>query len=434
MTFSGPRILTGRFITESVTCDHAQIRLDSHGVIESIEPVSEAAPITTAPATPASITTAGAPREGTVTTLAASDRITWVPGFVDLHNHGGNGGAFPTGELQQCRAAAAYHRAAGTTTLLASTVSAARDDLLAQLDILTTLCQERTIDGIHLEGPFVNACRCGAQNPAAIIDGDPKLFAELLDAGAGHIVSMTFAPETPHARELVSMCARHHVIASLGHTDASAHLTRSILDHAREVGATVTATHLFNAMPPLHHRRPGAAAALVTAASAGEVFVELVADGTHLDHHMVDMVWAAAPNNAMAITDAMEAAGLEDGEYILGALDVQVRGGVARLATQDGSAGAIAGGTSTLLDQFHAFRARHGVHDAVRFTSANARAVLEAAGQSHAGATTAEHGGVAEHNSVGPGSLLHCPAPEVGQPARLVGLNPDGTIAEVIRA
>ena len=175
------------------------------------------------------------------------------------------------------------------------------------------------------------------------------------------------------------MCADHNIIVSIGHTDADYDTTMAFVEMAVDRTITVTATHLFNAMPPLHHRAPGAAAAMIAAAKKfpGRVFVELIADGVHLHDGTVGMVTDAVPESAFFITDAMEAAGKPDGSYVLGALSVTVDGGVARLTTQDGSAGAIAGGTSTLFDQFvRAVRRGLDPVAAVRFTSATAGRVL----------------------------------------------------------
>ncbi|MCZ9309802.1 amidohydrolase family protein [Corynebacterium uberis] len=311
-----------------------------------------------------------------LTPAAAADLPLAVPGFVDLHNHGGARGAFPTGTLEQCRTAAAFHRDHGTTTLLASLVSGTEDELTSQVQVLTELVDSGEIAGIHLEGPFINACRCGAQAPTRIQPGDPDMLARIIDASLGTVRQITFAPETPHAAELLAVCADNGVIASLGHSDADYDTTRAVLDRAAELGVTVTATHLFNAMPPLHHRDPGIAAALIEAAAEGRTWVELIADGVHLADGTVDMVTAAVGDHALAVTDAMEAAGMPDGSYILGPLDVTVAGGVARLSTSDATPGAIAGGTTTLLDQFHRYRARHGGPAAVRLTSTNAAAAL----------------------------------------------------------
>lgn len=296
-------------------------------------------------------------RDGTITGVRpaqpgeVSSGLRLVPGFVDVHNHGGLRGSFPDGSLDECRAAARFHRSHGTTTLVASLVSARAGHLLTQVPRLADLAEEGEIAGIHLEGPFVNVGKCGAQDPAAIIPGDPDLFARLLTAGRGHVRSITFAPETAHVTELLDLCAEHGVIASLGHTEATAEQTAQVIDAAVDKGVTVTATHLFNAMPALHHRAPGAAAALLTAAAQGRVHVELIADGVHLADATVDMVMAAVGDAALLVTDAMQAAGMPDGDYTLGTLDVQVQDGVARLRTADGSPGAIAGGTSTLAGQ-----------------------------------------------------------------------------------
>ncbi|MDN5840811.1 MAG: amidohydrolase family protein [Corynebacterium casei] len=292
-----------------------------------------------------------------------------VPGFIDLHNHGGAGGGFPTGTVGECTDAALYHRERGSTTLWASMVSAPGAELVAQAELLAGLAEQGLIDGIHMEGPFISACRCGAQNPANIIDGDPHMFAEVIAAGRGYLKSITFAPETANSDEIFKLCAEHGIVASLGHTDADFATMADGIERGRAIGATVTATHLFNAMPQIHHRDPGAAAALISAGAHRDIGLEVIADGVHLDDGTVDMVLNAAPHNAFAITDAMAAAGKPDGEYVLGALGVTVVGGVARLT--DG--GAIAGGTSTLAEQF-ARRVNRGasIEQASAFATGNA--------------------------------------------------------------
>ena len=295
-----------------------------------------------------------------------------VPGFVDLHNHGGAGGGFPNGTVEECIEAALYHRQRGTTTLWASLVSAPGAELIAQTKLLAGLAEQGLIAGIHMEGPFISACRCGAQNPAHIIDGDPQLFADVIDAGRGFLKAITFAPETPNVDALFELCASHNIIASLGHTDADFTTMAEAIARGRAVGATVTATHLFNAMPQIHHRDPGAVAALLSAGARGEAGLEVIGDGVHLDDGTVDMVYNIAPDRAFAITDAMAAAGKADGSYVLGALDVTVSDGVARLT--DG--GAIAGGTSTLAEQFARRVARESsIEEASAFVTRNAAAI-----------------------------------------------------------
>ncbi|MCF4007590.1 amidohydrolase family protein [Corynebacterium uropygiale] len=301
-----------------------------------------------------------------------------LPGFADLHNHGGAGGAFPTGTLDECRRAALYHRAHGSTTLFASLVSAPGPQLVEQTARLADLADEGLITGVHMEGPFIAACRCGAQDPAAIIPGDPEIFAQVIRAGRGYLRQITFAPETAHALELLDLCAEHGVIASLGHTDADFATTARIIGEAAERGVTVTATHLFNAMPQLHHRNPGPIAALLERAGKGVAGVEIIADGVHLADDTVDFL-DSATEHAFLITDAMEAAGKPDGQYILGALDVTVADGIARLTPGPGEEGpgAIAGGTSTIASQVQRHLARGwSLGHAVEMSSARAAAVL----------------------------------------------------------
>ena len=292
---------------------------------------------------PASALPPGSPRQ--------VDRVPVIlPGLVDLHCHGGAGHTFSS-DREGARAAAAHHAANGTTSLLASLVSAPAQELLEQIEALRDLVDDGTLAGLHLEGPFIAADMCGAQNPAAIIDGDPALLRQWLEAGRGTVRSMTLAPETAHFDELVALCRDHGVVPSVGHTATTAGQMRKALEH--NPGGPWSATHLFNRMPPLDHRHPGPIAVLLeTARRAPESMVlELIADGAHLDPDTVRMVFGlVGPDSIALITDAMAAAGMTDGDYTLGALDVEVRDGTARLAAHDGGQGAIAGGTSRLLE------------------------------------------------------------------------------------
>jgi len=271
------------------------------------------------------------------------------------------------------RRAAAFHAAQGTTSVLASLVSAPSSVLLEQIAVLRELVQDGTLAGLHLEGPFITKSMCGAQDPHAIIDGDPVLLQQWFEAGQGTVRSLTLAPETAHFAELVDLCRSYSVVPSLGHTDATASLTRKVLadavtgvpaggqgggDADGGFGGTRgrwSATHLFNRMPPLGHRTPGPIPVLLQAAqqSPEQMVLELVADGVHLDPEIVRMVFGLVGPGAVAlVTDAMAAAGMTDGRYTLGRLDVLVQDGVARLvpAGDQGHRGAIAGATSLLLE------------------------------------------------------------------------------------
>jgi N-acetylglucosamine-6-phosphate deacetylase len=280
-----------------------------------------------------------------------------LPGLVDLHCHGAAGGGFPTGDDRACREAVDFLHRHGTTTLLASLVTAPADELLRALGVLRALTAEGLIAGIHSEGPFLSRARCGAQNPRWLRDPDPELMREMLDAAGGALRTVTYAPELPGAGELVRMLTGHGVTPSLGHTDADARTAAASLAEAADfIGSAAqgfgpharpTVTHLFNGMPSLHHRAPGPAAACLRLAAAGTVVVELIGDGVHLDPETVRMVYdLVGAGNIALVTDSMAATGLPDGGYALGPSDLVVHDGVATLSSN----GALAGGTATLLD------------------------------------------------------------------------------------
>jgi N-acetylglucosamine-6-phosphate deacetylase len=270
----------------------------------------------------------------------------WVlPGFVDMHVHGGGGVSFTEGPADDARRAAGFHRRHGSTTIVASLVTAPLARLEARAAMLAGLAAEGVIAGIHLEGPFLSAARCGAQDPRHMIPPDVAAFARLRTAAAGHLRVITIAPELPDAAGLIEAAAQAGVTAAVGHTDATADITSAAVD----AGAT-HATHLFNGMRPLHHREPGPVGALL---DRDEVTCEVIADGVHLHDTAVRLAArAAGPGRLVLVTDAMAAAGMPDGRYRLGSIHVEVAGGVARLVGEGGpgTAGAIAGSTATMAD------------------------------------------------------------------------------------
>jgi len=272
-----------------------------------------------------------------------------LPGLIDIHCHGGGGYSFATSDPGEALAAAAHHAAAGTTGVVASLVTAAPGDLLAQVRALAPLVAGGQLLGIHLEGPFLSPARRGAHAPGLLRDPDPALAAGLLDAARGAIKVVTIAPERPGAAAVTGMFRAAGVVVAFGHTDADYATMSGALSAA--AGAALV-THLGNAMPPLLHRAAGPVAAALVAAAAGQASVELIADGVHVDAGFTRLVFAAAaPGRVVLVTDAMAAAGMPDGSYALGPLRVMVSGGVARLpaAGDAGPAGPIAGGTSSLL-------------------------------------------------------------------------------------
>ncbi|MBB1244763.1 N-acetylglucosamine-6-phosphate deacetylase [Streptomyces durbertensis] len=259
-----------------------------------------------------------------------------VPGFVDIHNHGGGGGSFTSGSAEDVLTGVRTHREHGSTTVVGSMVTGELDDLARQASLLSELVEQGDLAGVHFEGPFISPCRKGAHAEHLLRDPDPADVRKLLDAARGTAVMCTLATELPGGISSVRLLAEHGVIAAVGHTDAGYDQTREAI----EAGATV-ATHLFNAMPALQHRAPGPVTALL---EDDRVTVELINDGVHLHPAVLELaVRAAGVDRVAFVTDAMDAAGFGDGSYRLGALDVTVSDGVARLAD-----GTIAGSTLTL--------------------------------------------------------------------------------------
>ncbi|MEV6022359.1 N-acetylglucosamine-6-phosphate deacetylase [Streptomyces sp. NPDC052036] len=289
-----------------------------------------------------------------------------VPGFVDLHNHGGGGASF-SGTADDILTAVRTHRLHGTTTLVASTVTDDMDVLVRQAGLLSELAEQGDIAGIHFEGPFISPCRKGAHSEKLLRAPDPAEVRKLIDAARGRARMVTLATELPGGIDSVRLLAEHGVIAAIGHTDATYEQTVEAVD----AGATV-ATHLFNAMPPLGHRTPGPIAALL---EDERITVELIDDGTHLHPASLQLAFHHAGAARVAfITDAMDAAGSGDGRYMLGPLEVEVTDGVARLV----QGGSIAGSTLTLDRAFR--RAvtvdRLPVQDVVAAISANPARLL----------------------------------------------------------
>jgi N-acetylglucosamine-6-phosphate deacetylase len=266
-----------------------------------------------------------------------------VPGFVDMHAHGGGGASYTDANDADILSAALFHRGHGTTTTLASLVTASPADLLTAVTVLAESTRAGAVAGIHLEGPWLSAARCGAHDPNQLRDPAPTEIDALLAAGGGAIRMVTLAPERAGSSDAITRFVDAGVVVALGHTDASYEQTRNAL----ELGATV-GTHLFNAMRPVHHREPGPALALLEDA---RVTVELIADGVHVHPAMLRAVIDAAGADRVAlVTDATTAAGLGDGEFRLGAMQIEVVEGVARVR----GTSTIAGSTATMDQLFRA--------------------------------------------------------------------------------
>lgn len=248
---------------------------------------------------------------------------TLTPGFIDLHGHGGGGAGFDDG-AEQVAVALAVHRAHGTTRSVISLVANPVETMVESLRIVSALAaRDATVVGAHLEGPFLAVARRGAHAEEHLLTPDEDLVEILLSAAGGALVQVTIAPELPGAIAAIARFAEAGVVVAVGHTEADEQLARAAFD----AGATML-THVFNAMPGIHHRDPGP---IPPAFDDERVTLELVLDGVHVHPSVARMVFHAAPGRVALVTDAMAAAGGADGYYRLGSLNVTVQDGVALL-------------------------------------------------------------------------------------------------------
>ena len=291
-----------------------------------------------------------------------------LPGFADVHVHGGGGADFMHGTPDAVRQIARTHARHGTTSLLATTLTASRADTDAAIVAAHAVISagpgdgEARVLGIHLEGPYICSAKRGAQPQEFVRPPDAEELAHWLALSGGSVRRITLAPELPGAEAVIRLAHARGVTVSLGHTNATAAEAEAAIGW----GAAAT-THLFNAMPPLHHREPGAAGA---ALARPEIACEIIADGVHLHPLIVALIVAAkGPLGATLITDAMEGAGMPDGKYALGGQTVRVQNGIAAFAD-----GTLAGSVLTMNRAFVNVRRFAGVTlpDAARLSSGNA--------------------------------------------------------------
>jgi len=264
-------------------------------------------------------------------------RGAWLtPGFVDIHCHGAGGYAFDDGPAAALKAID-VHRQHGTTSSVLSFVADAVPAMAERLAWVSKLTRENpTVLGSHAEGPFLDPGHRGAHAQDLLVTPTPAAIEQLIDAAEGTLRQLTLAPELPGAAEAIEQLRAAGVTVAVGHTDAS-------FDDALRAfraGAGVL-THAFNAMNPLHHRRPGPVGA---ALECPGVSIEVISDGVHVHPRVIATVFASAPERTVLITDAMSATCMHDGAYTLGALPVTVTDGVARLTGGD----TIAGSTLTM--------------------------------------------------------------------------------------
>jgi N-acetylglucosamine-6-phosphate deacetylase len=271
---------------------------------------------------------------------------TVVPGFVDVHIHGAGGHDVMEGTREALEIISATVAAHGTTSLVATTVTASeketRDSVagIAHFILNTSQYAARELSaeilGIHFEGPFISPVRRGVHPAKWIVAPSRELLAQLLGEARGTAQILTLAPELPGALDLISVARQAGLVVSLGHTDATYEQAQAAI----EAGAS-HAAHVFNAMRPFSHRGTGVIGAVLT---SPKVSAELIADGVHVDEAAMRMlVELKTPERVILVSDGISATGMPDGKYQLGMFEVKVSGGVARNAE-----GKLAGSTLTL--------------------------------------------------------------------------------------
>jgi N-acetylglucosamine-6-phosphate deacetylase len=252
-----------------------------------------------------------------------------VPGFIDMHIHGGAGHDVMEADAGVLPAIEQLLQKHGVTTYFPTTVTAPVDHTLAALDRLANAIESHGRGGseegglrarpvgIHLEGPFISHLQRGVHPPADLLRPTPEMFERFWQAARGHIKVMTIAPELEGARALIAEAAARGVCVSLGHSDADAKAAQAgVAAGARH------ATHTFNAMRPLGHRDPGILGEVLT---DSRLSAEIIADGVHVDPLVVQLfLRAKGAEGSVLVTDATAATGMPNGRYRLGSLEVEV--------------------------------------------------------------------------------------------------------------
>ncbi|WP_042349703.1 N-acetylglucosamine-6-phosphate deacetylase [Bacillus massiliigorillae] len=335
-----------------------------------------------------------------IITLEKGTKI--VPGFIDVHIHGAGGADTMDGTHEALRTMATHLPQEGTTSFLATTMTQSPENIVNALRNAASYQKtenhrgEAEVIGLHLEGPFINPAKKGAQPEEYVLEPNITTFQEWQKEADGTIKLVTVAPEMPNGMEFVKYLAENEVTASIGHTDS----TYADVKNAVEAGATQV-THLYNGMRGLHHREPGTAGAALL---FDELKVELISDGIHICPEMIQLaIQAKGTDGALLITDAMRAKCLKNGMYELGGQPVIVGDGRATL--EDGT---LAGSILKMIDS---------VKNMLSFTDLNLHDLIKLAS-----ATPAKQARVFDRK----GSI------EVGKDADIVILNNDINIEMTI--
>lgn len=264
-----------------------------------------------------------------------------IPGLVDVHTHGNSGADFSDGSYEEVCTMAAYYGKSGVTSFAPASMTLPYDVLEKAFAASLRLKKEQPagcarIMGIQMEGPFFSEKKKGAQNGAYLRNPDFDAFLKLYEGCEGLVRIVDVAPELPGAAEFVEK-AKAYCTVSVAHTDANYDEAKAAFD----AGATHL-THLYNAMPGIHHRNPGVIPAAVENSA---VRAELICDGLHVHPASVRLAFSMFGAKRMVlISDSLRCCGMPDGQYELGGQDVFLKGGVARLAD-----GTIAGSATNLF-------------------------------------------------------------------------------------
>jgi N-acetylglucosamine-6-phosphate deacetylase len=268
-----------------------------------------------------------------------------LPGFIDVHVHGGFGHDFMDANADAYDTITHFHAKNGTTGMLATTVTASREAVESVLCAVRQYQQTggpgSELLGVHLEGPFISPKWPGAQNPDFIVPPNQEWLQSWVTDYPHLIQLVTLAPETDGALDMIKRLTQVGIVVACGHTDAG----YDTIEKAVGYGLS-HAIHTFNAMKGLHHREPGTVGAVL---SDPRISAEIIADGHHVHPACIRLLTQVkTKDNLILITDAISASGLGDGEYKLGGLEVIVKEGVARLKEGD----SLAGSTLTMIDAF----------------------------------------------------------------------------------
>lgn len=292
---------------------------------------------------------------------------TVVPGFIDVHIHGAGGADTMDGTTEALTKMASILPEEGTTSFLATTITQDQQAIMKALENAADYISHHNdpgkaeVLGLHLEGPFINESRKGAQPAEHIILPDIKLFAKMQETSGNNIRLVTLAPEKENGNDLIAYLAENGVVASVGHSDA----TYVQMTEAVKAGATHV-THLFNGMRGMHHRDPGVAGAALL---FDELKIEMIADGIHVVPEMLDLsIRAKGTDGVILITDSMRAKCLKNGRYDLGGQEVSVADGKALLAD-----GTLAGSILKMKDSLKNMMEFTGIslEEAVKLASEN---------------------------------------------------------------